>query len=86
MHLEADLPAIISGLPVQPYQGTCYRLVDFAVLTGYDPMMPLYTLHFVYTKVKKRSKYLAVDHEILLHSAVRSSYFDLDDCSLCCYE
>ncbi len=44
MHLEADLPAIISGLPVQPYQGTCYRLVDFAVLTGYDPMMPLFTL------------------------------------------
>jgi RES domain-containing protein len=44
MHPEANLPAIIAGLPVQPYNGTCYRLVDFAVLTGYDPMIPLYTL------------------------------------------
>jgi RES domain-containing protein len=44
MHPEAGLPAIIAALPVQPYNGTCYRLVDFAVLTGYDPMMPLYTL------------------------------------------
>lgn len=44
MHPEASLPAIIAGLPVQPYNGTCYRLVDFAVLTGYDPMIPLYTL------------------------------------------
>lgn len=44
MQAEADLPDIIAGLPVQPYNGTCYRVVDFAVLTGYDPMMPLYTL------------------------------------------
>jgi RES domain-containing protein len=44
MHPEADLPDIIARLPVHPYKATCYRLVDFAVLTGYDPMMPLYTL------------------------------------------
>jgi len=36
MHPEADLPTIIAALPVQPYNRTCYRLVDFAVLTGYD--------------------------------------------------
>src|SRR5271156_6414753 len=44
MHPEASLPAIIAGLPVQPYNGSCYRLVDFAALTGYDSMIPLYTL------------------------------------------
>jgi hypothetical protein len=40
MQAEADLPAIIAGLPVRPYERTCYRVVDFAVLTGYNPMIP----------------------------------------------
>lgn len=44
MHSAADLPGIIAGLPTLKYKQTCYRLVDFAVLTGYDPMMPLFTL------------------------------------------
>lgn len=44
MHPEAQLPGIITGLPLIAYTGTLHRLVDFATLTGYDPMMPLYTL------------------------------------------
>ncbi len=44
MHPEASLPGIIAGLPVITYNGTLHRLVDFATLTGYDPMMPLFTL------------------------------------------
>lgn len=38
------LPAIIAELPLEPYIGTCHRLVDFAVLTRFNPMIPLYTL------------------------------------------
>lgn len=44
MRPEVDLPVIIATLPVQPYNRPCYRIVDFAILTGFDPMMPLYTL------------------------------------------
>jgi RES domain-containing protein len=44
MHPEVDLPGIIGGLPLIAYSGTLHRLVDFATLTGYDPMMPLFTL------------------------------------------
>lgn len=44
MRPEAELPAIIATLPVIPYEGLCYRIVDFATLTGFDPMIPLYTL------------------------------------------
>lgn len=40
MHPEADLPGIIAGLRLRTYTGTLHRLVDFATLTGYDPMMP----------------------------------------------
>lgn len=44
MRPEADLPGIISRLPVQTYDRPCFRIVDFAILTAFDPMMPLYTL------------------------------------------
>lgn len=44
MHPGADLPGIITGLPLIPYKATLHRLVDFATLTGYDPMIPLFTL------------------------------------------
>jgi hypothetical protein len=39
-----QLPQIIANLPVQPLKRLCYRVVDFAVLTTFDPMTPLYTL------------------------------------------
>ncbi|HEY9773157.1 MAG TPA: RES family NAD+ phosphorylase [Planktothrix sp.] len=39
-----QLPAIITALPTIPYQRACHRIVDFAILTAFDPMMPLYTL------------------------------------------
>lgn len=41
---EIDLPKIITNLPLRPYNRPCYRVVDFAILTGFNPMMPLYTL------------------------------------------
>ncbi len=44
MHPAAVLQAIITKLPLVPYKQACYRIVDFATLTGFDPMMPLYTL------------------------------------------
>lgn len=44
MHPEADLPGIIGGLPLIGYTGMLHRLVDFATLTGYNPMLPLFTL------------------------------------------
>jgi RES domain-containing protein len=44
MLVAADLPAIVATLPVKPYEGACYRIVDYAVLTGYNPILPLYTL------------------------------------------
>ncbi|HEY9681046.1 MAG TPA: RES family NAD+ phosphorylase [Oculatellaceae cyanobacterium] len=44
MHPEAVLPDIIAGLPLREYTGLLHRLVDFATLTRYDPMMPLFTL------------------------------------------
>ena len=44
MHPTADLPAIINTLALAPYKQACYRIVDFATLTKFDPMMPLYTL------------------------------------------
>lgn len=44
MRPEPELPGIIAGLALIPYAGTLHRLVDFATLTGYDPMIPLYTL------------------------------------------
>ncbi|MBX3077114.1 RES family NAD+ phosphorylase [Candidatus Obscuribacterales bacterium] len=42
MRPEADLPAIIDALPLINYSAPCYRIVDFATLTG--SMIPLYTL------------------------------------------
>ncbi|MBZ0189464.1 MAG: RES family NAD+ phosphorylase [Candidatus Obscuribacterales bacterium] len=42
MRPEAALPAAIAALPLQDYNGRCYRIVDFATLTG--SMIPLYTL------------------------------------------
>lgn len=42
MRPEAELPAAIAALPLQNYNGPCYRIVDFATLTG--SMIPLYTL------------------------------------------
>lgn len=44
MHPEASLPGIIASLPLIAYSGTLHRLVDFSTLTGYNPMVPLYTL------------------------------------------
>lgn len=44
MHPAANLPAIVTALPLIAYKQTCYRIVDFAILTAFDPMMPLYTL------------------------------------------
>ena len=38
----ADLSVVIAALPVRLYSGPCYRVVDFAALTG--SMIPLYTL------------------------------------------
>ncbi|MHC9542844.1 MAG: RES family NAD+ phosphorylase [Vulcanimicrobiota bacterium] len=44
MHPATDLPAIITTLPLMPYKQACYRIVDFATLTRFAPMMPLYLL------------------------------------------
>jgi hypothetical protein len=44
MHVTAKLPAIIANLPLVPFRLSCHRIVDFATLTGFNPIMPLYTL------------------------------------------
>lgn len=44
MYSAVDLPAIIKSLPLVHCKQTCYRIVDFATLTGFAPMVPLYTL------------------------------------------
>lgn len=44
MHPATDLSAIIATLPLIPYKQACYRIVDFATLTKFAPMMPLYLL------------------------------------------